>query len=695
MTLEITAKRHYTAMSVASLVVSQMVCWGGAIAQEADNSVHSSKTNEVQLKPVSVTAEKVSSTDQDTPVSMTVISGDDLDRSNSGQTLDVIRHVPNMYMTKAGQHSTADMISMRGVTPFMEGEQPVGFFVDGVHYDNVDMELLDIDRIEVLRGPQSTLYGRNTEAGAINIITRDPEPYREGMASIGYGNYDEKVGSLISGGALWNPDWSYRATLRVKDSNGYFTREPGGQDDVDRTEDINARLKVRWQPTGNWDLMMSYDGQRYRDGATSIAFLDKISSNRGKVESDYIGSSDTDLHTGSLRAIYKARSFTVTSLSAVTSEENKNAYDIDFTSADMMRLYTDVAYTRATEELRFSSPDNTTGPRWVGGIYYFDQSGHNNVDVDVRNYYVQHIRTDTDTRNAAVFGQATWPLLDSVDLITGLRYDYETKNVQNNRSYSAYYPRYGSSPDMAFHAWLPKVGLEYRPLSNLMTYATYSEGYKAGGFNNLGTQGKETFRAEYTKNYEVGLKHTGFDNRTENKLSLFWIDWTDQQVDQLILTQANISNAGKSVSRGVEWEGTWQATNALVLKANAGWNDAHFVEYMYGTRNYADKRPPNSPAYTYGIAADYNFSENFYARADWLGTGGVYFDSANEHKQSSYGLLNLKTGYRYGNYEASLWVRNALDKVYVTRAFDSGLAERYAGIAGDPQTFGLTLTARW
>jgi len=694
MSLRVEIKGPPVRPSLLGLMMAQMMCAPAVLAEEANRSeVH-------QLKAVTVTAEKIAGTEQDTPVSMTVVSGEDLEASAAKDTIDVVRQVPNMFMTKAGQHSSVAFASIRGVTPLMETEQPVGFFVDGVYQRNIDMELMDIDRIEVLRGPQSTLYGRNTEAGAVNIVTRDPEPHDERQISLGYGNYNRKTLTALSGGAVGRRDLSYRAAIQVFDGDGYFTQVPTGSETTDDANDVNARLKLRWNPDTRWDVMATYDGARYREGSTNIASFEQIRSDPHKVMSNYAGSNSTDNHAGNIRAIYTADSFTVTSISAVGSEAKKTTYDVDATIADAMRLRTEVDYTRFTQELRISSPENTPGVRWVGGLYYFDQKDHNTVDMNMTGmgFGVQEIKTTTDTRNVAAFGQATWPVLDQFALITGLRYDVEYKDVENHQVWGLIGRDYRDSANLVAHAWLPKIGIEFKPVDGLMAFATYSEGYKAGGYNNLSNElGKEVYRPEYTTNYEVGLKHTGFGNTLQTKMSLFWIDWTDQQVEENVLTQSSISNAAKSVSRGVELEVAWQATRRMLLKAGGGWNDAHFVNYYDGATNYSGNRPPNAPAYTYSLGGDYRFDSGFYAHADWLGTGEIYYDSANQQKGKPYGLLNMKTGYQFDTYEVALWIKNALDEVYVTRAFNLGsaAAPAYGGIAGDPRTFGLTLTARW
>lgn len=674
-------------LAVAVLAAIQVLSTGTSSAQEVEP---------VELKPVTVTAEKVTSTEMSTAVGMTVLSGEDMERGAAKDTVDIIRQVPNAHMTKAGQHSAVAFISMRGITPFMEAEQPVGFFVDGVHYRSIDLELLDIERVEVLRGPQSTLYGRNTEAGAVNIITRDPEPYAEHALWAGVGDYGRRTLGGIFGGALDDAGWSWRAAVQTFRSDGYFTREPGGKDDVDKSDDLNARFKLRWNPNATWDVIATYDGQRYRDGSTNIAPLSRLRAAPHTVASSLIGSNDSDTDSGNVRAIYRTPAFTVTSITALANENKLATYDVDGSAFDAMRLRTDVKYSRFTQELRVSSPEAAKGVRWLGGVYYFDQADHNGFDMNMSGlgYGVQSVRTKTDTRNMAAFGQAAWPLGNVISLVTGLRYDRERKEADNHQVWAAMGRNLYDKRAMSFQSWLPKLGLEYKPGPDMLAYASYARGYKAGGYNNLADPGEEVYDAEYTKNYEAGLKFAALDKRLHAKLALFWIDWTNQQVEELVLSQSNISNAGKSVSRGGEVELLWQANRALQLRFGAGWNDAHFTEYRDGANDYAGKRPPNAPAYTYNLGADYMIGNGWRLRADWLGTGPLYYDSANRQREDGYGLLNLRAAYHYRDYELAFWIKNALDKAYATRAFDIG-GGNYAGIAGDPRTVGATLTARW
>lgn len=654
----------------------------------------SDEQHAAHLGSITVTAEKVESLERDTAVSMSVISDETIEKTTT-DTLDLVQQVPNLHMIRSGHHSGASFFSMRGVTPFMEGEQPIGFFVDGIFQHTLDTHLMDVERVEVLRGPQATLYGRNTEAGVINVITRPAEPESEAELGATVGNYGERRAQAIVGGALGSDELAYRLALRWQTNDGYFTQDGTGNDEVNDLNDFNGRFKLRYQP-GEMplDVTVAHDAGIYRDGSTSFAPLSRLHRDPHRTAADFVGEVDVDLHTTSVNASWQAPGFTITSITAHTDENKQERLDVDFTELDMMRLGTEVDQQRVTQELRISSPENAD-IRWLGGLYYFDDRTDNNVDFEMRNQFTQRTRTTTDTRNVAVFGQVHWPLAEQWELTTGLRYDNEVKDVHNRQFFDpAVAPEYQTVRNLSYDAWLPKVSLQYRPDEDTLAYLSYSEGYKAGGFNNLSSAGEEVYQEEYITNYELGLKKDWLDGDLETRTALFWIDWEDQQVEELILNQSRISNAGESVSRGIELEVNWWAADDLRLHASYGWNDAHFKRYIDGNNNYADKRPPNSPKYTWALGGEYTFLNNWYARADLLGTSDFYFDVANAQKEAGYELLNLRLGYDVGEYAIATWIKNATDETYVTRAFDAG-AGSYVGLAGDPRTFGVTVTARW
>lgn len=663
-------------------------------AEAAENESESS-THIDALPIIEVTAERHTANEGQTAIGMSVRTGEDLERQQTDDTLSLVQKLPNMHMIRAGHHSGASLLSMRGVTPFMEGEQPIGFFVDGIYQHTIDSDLLDVARVEVLRGPQSTLYGRNTEAGAVNIITRDPEPVTDGKITLGFGNYAQKSVQAVTGGALWSDDFSYRAALSYQGNDGYFEQDQTGASKIDEQSDFSGRLKLRYNPSKQWDVILGTQIERNRDGSTGFAPLTRLYRDPHITESDYIGTATSDIQSGSAKINYQGDGFQITSISAYRHENKKEDLDVDFTANDQSRLRTLVNHNRFTQEIRLSSPENETDLQWLAGLYYFNEKMKNEFDYEIRGMMTQKTRTKQTTENIAGFGQLTMPLGDQFAVTAGLRYDHETKDVDNTTRFEpAVAATRASTEKMTFDAWLPKVSLSYKPTDQFLAYASYGQGYKSGGFNNLSAFGKETYDAEYTRNYEIGAKFDLIDGRLRTRAAAFWIDWTNQQVEEIVLTQSRISNAGTSVSRGVEAEIDFQATEGLRLNGSIGWNDAHFTDYKDGSNVYDGNRPANAPALTYAVGADYQFENGLYARADWQGNGGFYYDSANKVKEKAYGTLNLKAGYEFDDYEVSLWMKNVTNQAYAVRAFDAG-SGRYVGLAGEPRTFGINLTARW
>ncbi len=672
-----------------------------AVAKTKDKSTSGA------LDTVTVTAEKVASAQQKTPMSVSVLTDFDLERRKIENVHDAVSSMPNVYMIKAGNPSDAGFFTMRGITPAMEGEQAVGFFVDGVFSNSFDAELLDVDRVEVLRGPQATLYGRNSDAGVINIITKDPDTTPEYKFGLSYGSYNRTQVDAILGGSIANSnDWSYRTALKYLYSDGFFKRDWDGKSDIDNTSDFSGRMKVRWQPSdSNWDVISTFDMQNRRNGNTSYAAIDDIKKGRKYVDSDYDGVSNADIYKGQVKAVYSWDNVDFTSISAYSHEKKEDDQDMDFTRYANSVLLMDRETRYLSQELRLNSTDNGRF-NWLAGAYFLHQNDENTIDYRYLSYdYAQKRNTQIDTDNYALFGNAGYYLLDNVELVAGLRYDYEKKSLsyaQTESMYGASATSYDNN-DLSFDAWLPKFGVNYYATDNAMFYGSISKGYKSGGFNTLGPDGSRSYGAEYTTNYEIGLKSEWFDHRLRWNTSLFWIDMKDQQTEVASYPVSYTINSGKSVSRGVETELAWRVTDALTLTANGGYTRAYFKDFPtqvstdsgdYGSVNYKDNRPANAPEYNYGLSADYNFQNGYFVRADYNVTGDVYFDNANTYKQSAYGLLNLFAGYENNDYGVTVWVKNVTSEKYVTRAFimDDG---KWYGRAGDPINFGVSVNVKF
>lgn len=672
-------------------------------------------SEKTELETIMVTAQKIEQDEQLIPISMSTFSGTDLERSGTGNTYELINRTPNVSMIKAGNPSDGSFISMRGITPTMEGSQTVLFLIDDISYKTFDTDLLDIERVELLRGPQGSLYGRNASSGVINVISNQPEFYSEGSAGITLGNYNDMKATLISNDTVSGSDsWAYRTALQYTLSDGQFTRDEDGKSDVNDVNNFNGRVKLRWAPTDSqWDVITTLQGQRVRNGSTSFAEWDQIKEDSHTVYSDYEGSTDVDILVGSVNASYEGEFINFESISSYTNEKKLDYLDLDFTSSSSWLLETDNKQEGLSQELRWSSKQDID-LRWLGGLYFYNESATSDVVFDVLNYDISNnLVSSTDTNNYAAFGNVTYSINKQWELMSGLRIDHESVDFDYSDTYNATGLSYGEvntyeSANSSYTELLPKMGINYYAAQDLMIYSTIARGYKSGGFNTLTPSYIDSqYDPEYTMNYEIGIKSQWLDNRVQFNSSLFWINWEDQQVEQQDYPYSYTENAANTVSRGIEAELSALLMPGLRVFASGGYNDTYFTDYVgtvyddYGNGtdvDYSGNTPTGSPTYTYGVGIDYSFLEFYSVYADYNVSGDTYFDTENTVKQSSYGVFNLRTGFSNDRYDITLWVKNLFDQDYVTRAFemeDSNGVDTWFARSGDARTFGVTANIKW
>lgn len=654
------------------------------------------------LEEVIITAQKQPSLQSETPLSMTVISESGLTDRGIHDSMGLSRLSPNLSMVRPGNHSEVGFLSMRGSSNAAETENhAVGFFVDSVPQTLVDSELLDVARVEILRGPQSTLYGRNSQAGLINIITHDPGPDNELRVNLSTQNHNTHSASLVTGGAVAgdkNSDWSYRVATKWMRSDGDFSHVNSGED-VDRRRGLILRGKLRWNPDNGWDVIAAIDRQRYRDRANSLVALDQLRDDSHKVAADFNGAARVNVNRYTLNARYDFDSLVFHSITSIADEDIPAENDVDFTQADIYRLYTDTRVRRQTQEFRLSSPQEKA-LNWLVGLYLYNQKYHGDYDFEGRPdsgfTFLQSVRSTVNTRNAALFGQIKWPVSDNLSLTTGLRYDYEKQDIDRTEFYTpAFFPSDSGRDEQSVNDWLPKIGLEYHWQSWLF-FASAARGYKAGGYNSTAPVNQENYAPEYSNNFEIGARFSSADKTLSADMSVYWIDWTDQQIEvQAFPTGSITTNAGNSHSRGVEFESQWLASEHLLIQLGMGYNRTEFDRYIdpLAGVDHRGNCPPNAPRYTYSLSGDYQLNEIFSTRVDWQVRGDSYYDSANSQKESSYGLLNISLRAQWHDYTVRLWLDNALDEVYATRAFESGGV--WIGRAGQPRTFGLSISGHF
>ena len=668
----------------------------------------------IKLEDVTVTAQKKKESKQNIALSLDILDSDDIKEQKILDTEDIVNSTPGLFMIKTNHHGTAGFLSLRGITPTMEGEQAIGFFVDDIYYPMFDSEILDIQRVEILKGPQGTLYGKNTESGAINIITNKPVNENSADVSIGLANNNTQEYKGLVNVKLIENDLFLRAALRKYKSDGYFENRYTKNKKSDNIEGIDSRVSLRYLPTDNLDFILSYDRNDYDNGYTGFNTLTEVLNNPGKVDVDFDGEGEFKNDKFSLKSIYENDNLTFTSITAASNTKNIDYNDLDFSVYDVMRLKTNRDIDFLSQEFRLNSSFKNFS--YLVGAYFSKESNEQTVDFEMRQgnplygmpSFTQLTGSDMDTKNYALFSQMNYLFTDSFDVTFGLRYDKEQKDYKYTEGYDKDMSSFGMFSDSISKSKdsseiLPKVSFNFNLDEQHLLYASYSKGYKSGGYNSLAPIDNQEFKAEQSNNFEVGFKSRFLDDSLFTNLAIYQINIDDQQVEQQYYPDSITSNAGKSTIRGFEFDFTYQVTDKFLLSSGIGYNKSEFDEYkdnildasgnIIGQRSYDGNRAPNTPKYTYNIIAKYNFLKDTYLLAKLNAVGDMYFDLDNTVKQKSYELVDLSFGTTINNIDLKLWSKNIFDKTYITRAFE--MSDEWYARAGEGRTFGFELSYKF
>lgn len=693
-------KRHFHFLHMFMALAILCSTLGPSLARSEES--HANGT--VELAPMTVTAEKREGDASAIPTSITLLNETQIQDFDLKSASDLEALTPNLYITRGGA-STSNRAAMRGITSSMTGDPVMGFYLDGVYYGSgLDIGLFDVERVEVLRGPQGTLYGRNSEAGVVNVVTKKPGDEWEGSLSADVGTFNSYTGTAMLGGPLIDGRLGIRGNFRYHTTDGWFENQYDGSNEAGQEDNFDGRLSVIATPSDQLELRLIYDGQHY-DSASYAPFAPMNDSDmRHSVNVDDDGKADKDADGLSLTADYAWESMALTSITSVRSEDQTFANDIDFTPIDLMAMSIGSETRGVSQELRLHSTDDSP-LQWIGGAFLLHEERDGQADtwMNFMNMGMGMpgetlgLKNTTTTNGFALFGEASYLFFERLKLTLGLRYDLEQKDFNYSQTpggpvlgMMGYADQSGSQDD-TFEAWLPKAALSYALTEGIMPYASVSRGFKSGGFNTIDNLGRP-YEPEFTWNYEIGVKTNWFDNRLQANLALFHIDWTDVQVEVPTAggTSTYIENAGEATSQGVELEVLARPLQGLELLMGGAYTDARYEEYTSGENVYDDNRFIDSPEYTLNLGLTYRlpgtglFTNMHYARF-----GAIAFDPANTREQDDYGVLSAKVGYEGDGYEVYLYGRNLLDEEYVTRAF--AVNDAWYGRAGEPQIFGVNV----
>ncbi len=679
----------------------------------------------MQLDDVVVTAEKKEDELQAIPSSVTALSSRQVERYRLWNSKDITAIVPNLYSADPGDGR--NVTSIRGITS-TSYDPAVATYVDGVNQFGLDTyisQLFDVERIEVLRGPQGTLYGRNAMGGVINIITKQPTNITRGFAEVNIGNYGQQRYAVGFRTPLI-PNRLFLGVTGVYDRSNGFYKNLFDNSDFDKKHSVTGSYYLKFLANRHWTFTLNLKHNANRNNGTfplSYAPFEQPYT----VDQNAVGTMVDNTLNSSLTIASAGHALNFTSQTSYQSNYRyyKKPLDGDFSPADAVSIVNNYGknYNNvnvATQEFKLSSAAGSTLPlQWVTGALLSVQTSPvkqaTRFGIDAAPLAGDSLFSLINTSKGvntvvAGYGQATYTFFNKLDVTAGLRYDYVINDLRFQTEYQhdpdpttmEILPR--TSERVDYHAFSPKGNVAYHLTDHNLVYASYSRGFRTGGVStqvsNDPANPLYTYMPEYSSNYEVGLKNTFLQNRIRTNISAFHIDVTDVQVPTLILPSAITvtRNTGGLTSRGVELELAATIFKGWQIEYNAGINDAKYTSLNLALNNQTVDLKGNhqifTPSATSMLAVQYNHSlhaAELFLRGEWMYLGDQYFDLANTIKQPSYSLLNVRGGLTFhnvakGDLAIALWCRNLTDRKYISYAYDFG-----AQHLGNPQNYGVTV----
>lgn len=725
--MKVFSKYHWVLLAGASACLP-----GIAVAQSspgADTPRPSSESSQSdELQDIVVTAQRREQRGNDVGIAINVVTGDELASAGVRQVVDLASQTTNVQIKNVVGNSIPN-VTIRGVglNDYAANNNPAaGVYVDNVYLVSPAMltfGLFDVDRVEVLKGPQGDLYGRNTTAGAINIISRRPTSTLEVDAQAGYGSYQSWHFNAAVGGPLTSNLNGRFAITTEQQGSGWQTNYVDGRK-YGKLDRSSGRLQLEWTPVAELTVRLAahagYDRSdealfKVDNGTTTeddaYANRPRVSgaSNDPRVDIKSFGASlsvDYDL----------SDSLTLTSITAYEHFKRRDIADLDGTSLEQLDLDITNKIEQGSQELRLAY-DRENLNVIVGG--YLSEDTVNNFEIyasgdllpllglaglnTIGNFYNQR------TNAHAVFAHAEWTFAPRLTVIGGLRYTHERKLFENAGTFL------GVDPSNTFDVfppvsnrfstskWSGKLGLNFKAAEDTLIYASVSRGFKSGGFQGQLSFDPSVFvpfRDEKITAYELGLKSRVLRNLQLN-LAAFNYDYNDAQFygplfDSPVGVLFGITNVGDARVRGVEGDIRWRPMAGLDLRAGAGFIDTEITQSIVPGVT-TGSRLPNAPKLTLNGSVRYAADVSDSVKADITLSGNyqsrVAFDIVRAPVQAiedGYVLVNGEIGVDIGErFRVSVFAKNLFDKLYRTQALFTSVG--WSNQYGAPRTFGLNV----
>lgn len=639
------------------------------------------------LDTMIVTSQKTEEMAVDVPISMSVFGEVELEDRQIDNVADISKYTPGLYSINVGS-SSKEAASMRGLSSDYTSDASVGLYVDGVpiiDMGSFDQTVLDIERIEVLRGPQGTLYGKNTEVGVVNVITKKPDNNLRGMVNVRAGEDNKKELSFVTSGPVVKDKLFISVSGKHYEKDGYIENTNTG-DAVNDREHGYGKLYFRWKPTSKFESSLIMTRISYNDGGPNV---DLASDKNHEVANDLTNWLKPEATSAAFQMSYKFNNnFTLNSLSTIRDYKEKSELDFDFTDQDMMRFHqkSDRQYKTLAQEIKTNLKLNKID--MVSGVYLEKKDHHLWSEKDYYDWRSEQFLISNDDKNEdhqslGLFSHLTYDLTKKFSIIGGIRFDKDKREFESDIT--------GQTIENDWNEISPKFAVRYKPTKDMTSYATIAKGYRAGGFN-ISADTPPTYDQETLYSYEIGLKGTAFNKRMMYDLALYYMDITDMHVKLFVNQRTGYkANAAEATSKGVEASLNAKVTKNLQLFANLSYNDTTFDKYKDSFGDYSGNETTYSPDYNFSIGFIYRTDKGCYGSFDLSGYGTTYTDRENKYKIDPYQLLNGKIGYEAGSFDIYAYGRNILDKEYDSNGEFGGYYTTYS----DPRELGVEIAYRF
>lgn len=711
----------------------------------AVSTVASDATAQATLEEVVVTAQHREESLQDVPIAITAIGSEELRAADISDINAISLRTPGFSM---GTFTPAQpQLFIRGVGSNADGaseEQSVVVFLDGVYLGRTAgqaFDLFDLERVEVLRGPQGTLYGKNAAGGALNIITQKPTDELEGGVEVSAGDLGYVATRAKVSGPLGD-NTAGKLAVSYKERDGYVESLVADLDDFNAYDNLVLRGQVLTRPTDALELLFTADyseDSRVGPGRTiADDFLQEQIVAAGPFDPGFYDNllekeptSDIETWGLSLQADWDIGAGTLTSITAYRETE-ADVLDIAFSAAfdfqGLGALDNNVAEVgeQFTQELRYAT--NLTSDLFLqAGVYYLNEQVDRLESLDIIcgllcglppgvQFPLPQGSADqtNETNSYGVFTQAIWSVNERLDLTLGARYTYEEKDASNVGTPDGAFSileAYDVTMSDSWSAFTPKVAVNYAISDMLSAYATVSTGFKSGGYQGLAptaVAASTPFDEESVTNYEIGLKGKLLNETLRMNIAAFNMDYEDLQVLVLTTTPEGLpgpqltTNAGEAEIQGVELEVQWLLGSYFQVLGTYAYLDTEYTELDGNLAVSEGNALRNAPENAYSLSAIVDVpvaSGAINARADYTYKDDAFQDIENQDaaKMFSYDVLNLRLAYAPDSdrWEVAAWLKNALDEEYLLHnsVLNPGVAQ--LPLPAAPRTWGFTTTYRF